>query len=115
MDFVTLQPLASLFFSPCAFTDYITTIISFTLAPFLLLLVVMCLSLLYFVFRRAKDLGGDWRAAVQEDWRGLLRESLQSGLRIYIVLVQMMFMTVRSGAFIHIRGASTPRRRRSNS
>jgi len=95
---VTLQPLASLFFSPCAFTDYITTIIFFTLAPFLLLLVVMCLSLLYFVFRAAKDLGGDWRAAVQQDWRGLLSESLHSGIRVYIVLVQMMFMTAAAGA-----------------
>ena len=103
-----MQPLASLFFSPCAFVDYTTTIVFFTLAPFLLLPVTMCFSLLYFVFRAAKNLGGDWRAAVQEDWRGLLSESLHWGMRVYVELVQLMFMTAPSGAFIHKRGASPP-------
>ena len=109
LDFFTLQPLALLFFSPCAFVDYNTTIVFFTTAPFLLLPITMCFSLLYFVFRAAKNLGVDWRAAVQEDWRGLLSESLHWGIRVYIELVQMVFMTAASGAFIHRRGASTPR------
>ena len=99
LDFLTLQPLASLFFSPCAFVDYKTTIVFVTMSPFLLLPVTIFMSLLYSLFDAARTLG--WRAAVKEDWSGLLSKSVDKGIDVYIVLVQMLFTTVCVSIFDH--------------
>ena len=99
-DFATLQPLTALFFSPCAFVSYQTTLVFVTLVPFLLFPACQFFSFLCALGRGAKRLRGDWHAAAK-DWRGALRESFYSGCHNYIVLALMVHTTVCVSIFDH--------------
>ena len=103
LDFLTLQPLASFFFSPCAFVSYRSTVVFTTLFPFLLAPIVTCLAFLYFLLRTATRLSGGWRAAM-DDLKTTKAEVFGAAMRVYVVLLLMTHTTVPSPAFFIERG-----------